>query len=205
MTRDDITLGADLVEATDNAEARRVGEITGDAFSTDPFNQWLLGRQRAIDGMFGTLARYVYGPRGLAYRLGNEGAAMWMLPGGDTKPPLLALPTLYWTVLVRATNGAKARIDATVEAMADAHPNFPHAYLFSIGVRPDARGKGFGRRLIAPVLAACDRMRLPAYLENSNPANRGFYGASGFEHVGWIEPRADAPPLEAMLRQPRVP
>lgn len=205
MTRNDIDLGTDLIAANDRGEMRRVGEITGEAFSTDPFNHWLLGRQRAIDGMFGALARHVYGPRGIAYRLGNEGAAMWMLPGGDTEPPLVSLPSLYWTVLVHATRGAKARMDATVAAMADAHPSFPHAYLFSIGVRPDARGKGLGRRLIAPVLAACDRVGLPAYLENSNPANRGFYGASGFEHVGWIEPRADAPPLEAMLRQPRVP
>jgi ribosomal protein S18 acetylase RimI-like enzyme len=200
----DIELGPGLVRARDAGEYRHVGAITGDAFSTDPFNAWLLGTQPAIEGIFGALARHVYGPRGFAYRLGDVGAAMWMLPGGSTEPPLAALPALYWTVLMRASRGAKARVDATVAAMEAAHPGFPHAYLFSIGVRPAHRGKGHGRTLIAPVLAACDRLGLPAYLENSNPANRGFYGASGFEHVGWIEPRADAPPLEAMLRQPRA-
>ncbi len=205
MTADDIDLGPDLIAAANSAEARHVGAITGDAFSTDPFNRWLLGTQSAINGVFGALARHVYGPRGLSYRLEDAGAAMWMLPGGDIEPPLAALPALYWSVLIRAKSGAKARIDATVAAMAAAHPTFPHAYLFSIGVRPRARAKGLGRTLIAPVLSACDAARLPVYLENSNPANRGFYGASGFEHAGWIEPRADAPPLEAMLRRPRAP
>ena len=205
MIQEDIDLGPGLIAAKDRAEWRRVGRITGDAFGTDPFNRWLLGTQGAIDGVFGALARHVYGPRGVTYRLGDIGAAMWMLPEGDMEPPLAALPSLYWSILVRARRGAKDRVDATVAAMAAAHPAFPHAYLFSIGVCSHARGKGHGRTLIAPVLAECDRAGIPAYLENSNPANRGFYAASGFEHVGFIEPRPDAPPLEAMLRQPRAP
>ena len=197
-----IDLGPELIRATP-ADAAQVGDITADAFRDDPFNRWLLGNQSAIAGVFGALARHVYVPRGFSYRLDDEGAAMWMMPGGSIEPPLAALPSLYFAVLLRATRGAKHRVDRTVAAMAEAHPQVPHAYLFTIGVRSRSQGKGLGRKLIAPLLEACDRAGVAAYLENSNPANHGFYTSCGFESTGWIEPMPGSPPLAAMLRHPR--
>lgn len=204
MTPDDIDLGPSITRSSRH-DARQVGEITAEAFRDDPFNRWLIGTYSGIHGIFIPLARHVYVPNGFAYRHGNEGAAMWMLPGQDGGLPFWALQKLRFNAIFRASKGAIGRIEHAVEAMEAAHPVFPHAYLFTIGVRPRAQGKGIGRALIAPVLAACDRMGLPAYLENSNPANRGFYGSCGFERTGWIEAEPDAPPLEAMLRQPRIP
>jgi ribosomal protein S18 acetylase RimI-like enzyme len=198
----DVELGDGLVRAGP-AEADTIAQITADAFRTDPFNRWLFGNYAGMAGVFGALARHVYTPRGFCYRLGEDGAAMWMMPGGDVEPPLKALPALYGAVLFRSSWGAKRRTDATVAAMSAHHPQFAHAYLFTIGVRPHARGKGNGHRLIRPVLDACDRAGLPAYLENSNPANCGFYGSCGFERQAMIEVGPGAPPLEAMLRQPR--
>lgn len=202
MQASDIELGPELTRAT-APDARQVGEITADAFRNDPFNRWLLGTQAGIRGVFIPLARHVYVPNGFSYRLGNEGAAMWMLPGGDDALSFWALQKLRLNAIFRASRGAIGRIEHAVAAMEAAHPSFPHAYLFTIGVRPRSRGKGLGRTLIAPVLEACDRAGLPAYLENSNPENRGFYGACGFERIGMITAEPGAPPLEAMLRQPR--
>lgn len=203
MEASEIDLGPELTAATRH-DARQIGEITADAFRDDPFNRWLLGTQPGIRGVFVPLARHVYVPHGFSYRLGDEGAAMWMLPGGDDSLSFWALNSLRWNAVFRASRGAIGRIDHAVAAMAAAHPKFPHAYLFTIGVRPRSRGKGLGRSLIAPMLAACDRAGLPAYLENSNPANRGFYGSCGFERTGMIEAEPGAPPLEAMLRPPRT-
>lgn len=202
MDASDIELTPPLARAFPR-EARRVGEITADAFRNDPFNRWLLGTQAGIEGVFMPLARHLYVPKGFSYLLGDEGAAMWMLPGGDDTLGFWALQKLRFNAIFRATRGAIGRIEHTVAAMEAAHPQFPHAYLFTIAVRPRAQGKGLGRSLIAPVLAACDRQGLPAYLENSNPANRGFYGSCGFERIQMIEVEPGAPPLEAMLRQPR--
>ena len=57
---------------------------------------------------------------------------------------------------------------------------------------------------IQPVLDACDRQGVPAYLENSNPANTGFYSACGFAPLGDpIHPEPGSPPLVPMVRQPR--
>lgn len=203
MRADAIELGSELVRAR-RRDADHIARITADAFHDDPFNRWLFGDVRGMAGAFRTLARHIYTPHGFCYRLGDEGAAMWMLPGGKTGLPLRAIPEMLWTILARSQPGTWGRVGRTMRAMDAMHPRFPHAYLFTLGVRRAHQGKGLGRSLISPVLAACDKEGLPAYLENSNPANRGFYNSCGFERIGFVELESGAPPLEAMLRQPRA-
>lgn len=202
MQSTDIVLDEGLVRAGP-AEARKLGEITADGFRNDPFNHWLFGNFAGINHLFHLQARRIYAPRGYCYTHGDEGACMWMLPGGDASfgtadYAAFALPTLF-----KCGPGAVRRGIMTGEAMDKVHPDFAHAYLFSIAVRPGAQGKGLGRKLIAPVLAACDRLGVPAYLENSNPANAGFYGSLGFVVCGEIRPTPDAPALLPMVREPR--
>ena len=200
-----IDLGAELIRAG-SGDANLVAEITADAFYDDPFNRWIFGTFPAISSMFHILARGVYIPRGFAYRLGDEGACMWMLPGQQTDFSMSVYAAITWSSLLKSGPRSVVRAIKTGNAMDAQHPHFPHAYLFSIGVRRNQQGKGLGRKLIQPVLDACDRESLPAYLENSNPANTGFYRSCGFEEVGKvIHPEADSPPLVPMLRQPRPP
>lgn len=203
MKADDIELDEALAPAGPR-EARKLGEITADAFRADPFNLWLFGNFAGIENLFHLQARRIYSRRGFCYTLGNEGACMWMLPGGDASFGLLDYAAFALPTLLKCGPGAVRRGVRTGEAMEARHPSFEHAYLFSIGLRPSAQGKGLGRRLIQPVLDACDRKGLPAYLENSNPANTGFYASCGFEPLGDpIHPEAGCPPLVPMVRQPR--
>ena len=160
MQASDIALDGELVRAGP-AEAGVIAQITADAFRDDPFNRWLFGSYRGMAGVFAALARHVYTRRGFCYRLGDRGAAMWMLPGGDLEPPLMAMPALYRAVLLHSSRGALKRTDAAVAGMNRHHPTFPHAYLFTIGVRPQARGQGHGRTLIQPVLDAWKRGDVP--------------------------------------------
>ena len=200
-----IDLGRQLIQA-ESGDAGLVGEITADAFYNDAFNRWVFGNFPAISAMFHTLARKVYVPRGFAYRLGNEGACMWMLPGQTTDISLAIYAAIGWSTLLKSGPRSVVRAVKTGNEMDRHHPHFPHAYLFSIGVRRAFQGKGLGRKLIQPVLDACDRDGLPAYLENSNPANTGFYRSCGFEEMGVvIHPEPSSPPLVPMLRQPRSP
>ena len=198
----DINLGDELLRAGPG-DASIIGDITADAFRNDPMNQWIFGNFAATSALFHTQARRVYVPRGFAYRLGDKGACMWMLPGGDTKISLGDYATIGWSTLTKSGPRALVRAIRTGNAMDAHHPHFPHAYLFSIGVRPSSQGKGLGRKLIQPVLDACDHAGMPAYLENSNPANTGFYTSCGFEPQGVIHPEPDSPPMVPMLRQPR--
>ena len=182
-------------------DSSRVTAITTDAFSDDPFNRWLFGNPKAMGGVFGALARHVYCDRGFAYTLGDEGAVMAMLPGGRMEPPVVAMPALYWSIIGHASPGAYRRVKRSVAAMEQAHPNFPHVYVFTIGVRRDKQGKGIGCKLMQPILDHCDANGLPIYLENSNPANGAFYEACGFARAGAIDVGEDAPQLTPMLRK----
>ena len=203
MIARDIELGDELTRAG-ILEAYALGDITADAFRADPFNHWLFGNFAGIEALFHAQARRIYAPRGYCYRHGDEGACMWMLPGQVGEFGLGDYLALGWQTLVRCGPRSVKRVVKTGAAMDSRHPHFEHAYLFSIGVRPSAQGKGLGRKLIQPVLDACDRTGTIAYLENSNPANTGFYASSGFENLGEpIHPEPDSPPLQPMVRQPR--
>lgn len=91
--------------------------------------------------------------------------------------------------------------------MMDAHhpKTPPHAYLWFLGVRPDAQGLGVGSRMLAHGLARVDAKGLPAYLESSSPANVPLYRRHGFEVVEVLKARPDAPEMWAMWREARTP
>lgn len=183
---------------------KQLGDITGEAFRDDPVNRWVFHKPGAIRSMFTVLGREMYIRHGHCYLSGDEGATMWLPPGTTAEPTNIGLFHFVLGQLANGTPGAIQRGMALAEKMAEWHPKEPHVYLFSIGTRKAARGAGLGKALMAPVLAACDRDNVPAYLENSNPANAGFYGAHGFESLGTFEVGEGGPIMEPMWRAPRA-
>lgn len=179
-----------------------IGSITADAFQNDPVSSWIFGGKRAMRPVFGRQARYVYLPRGICHLAGDDGAAMWLLPDASKDMSLLGTLDVGFHMTRLAGLGAIRRGMAAEAEMIRRKPKTPHAYLYTIAVRQSAQGRGLGRALFAPMLAACDRAGLPAYLENSNPRNHSFYVGQGFEHMEHFEPVPGAPPLEAMWRKP---
>lgn len=182
---------------------RQLGAITAEAFHEDPVNLWIFGGTAPMKPVFSTLARHVYLPRGFCHISGDEGATMWSHSSADRELGGLPLMGLVFALMTKGAKGAAQRGMTAAETMAREHPKAPHLYLFTIGTRKAARGKGLGKRLMAPVLAAADRDGLPCYLENSNPANTGFYRSCGFERMKLFEPGPGGPVLEAMWREPR--
>jgi len=181
--------------------------ITADAFRDDPFNLWLFGSSEPMQRTFANLARSIYAPHGFCQILSEDGeglaATMWLLPGDKPDGPPTAMLKTYWGLFASAGWSALMRGKAAGDAMARHHPTEPHAYLFTVGVASAGRGRGLGRRLIDPVLDACDATGTMAYLENSNPANRHFYASLGFVRVELFHATPESPPLEAMQRTPR--
>ncbi len=184
-----------------------LADITADAFRDDPFNRWLFGGFEPMRRTFTNLAQHIYAPNGFCQILQQDGedlaATMWLLPGDKANPALAGMLQTYWGLFASGGFDALMRGKAAGEAMEKHHPVAPHAYLFTVGVASAGRGRGLGRRLIDPVLAACDRNGTTAYLENSNPANRRFYASLGFERVELFHAKPESPPLEAMQRLPR--
>ncbi len=209
MTRmPDIQL-PDSMRRAAQADWRQVGGIIAEAFSEDPVNLWIFGNAAPMPTVFSALAKSVYLPRGFCQLSGDAsgegtGATMWSHSSADRELGLMATLALVAAVMGKGSKGAVKRALGASDLMQKEHPKAPHLYLFAIGTRKAARGKGLGKALMAPVLAAADRDRLPCYLENSNPANTGFYRSRGFERMKLFEAGPGGPPLEAMWREPRT-
>ena len=59
-------------------------------------------------------------------------------------------------------------------------PGPPHWHLAVLGTDPAAQGRGLGSAVLAPVLEACDRDGVDAYLVSSKERNIDFYARFGF-------------------------
>ena len=199
----ELKLPADVTPAAP-ADWRQVGDITAEAFSEDPINRWIFGTDAAIRATFRQLARDMYLPEGICHRIGNDAATMWAL--SDARHGLGPFQTfrLALSLLTKGSKGTVKRALTAGEIMQEHHPTDPHLYLFTIGTRKAARGKGLGKTILRPMLDAADRAGLPCYLENSTPANSGFYMSHGFERMQLFEVGEGSPQIEAMWREPLV-
>ncbi|RED16358.1 acetyltransferase (GNAT) family protein [Parasphingopyxis lamellibrachiae] len=202
MAEMDIRLPETMRRAA-QSDWRMIGAITGDAFQNDPVSSWVFGNKRPMAAVFGRMARDIYLPHGICHLAGDDGATQWLLPGVNNTMPLAGQMNIAWHMIRGGGFGSLKRGMSAGSAMARHHPKEPHAYLYTIAVRASAQGRGLGRALLAPMLDACDRAGLPAYLENSNPRNHSFYAGQGFDHIEHFSPGPAAPPLEAMWREPR--
>jgi ribosomal protein S18 acetylase RimI-like enzyme len=188
------------------ADAPILAATIGTAFARDPVASWIFRDPGEIVSAFRHLARHIYLPRGVCHLAQTEhgpvGGTMWLAPGQSGELSLSAMLSLGLPTLFRrgpAQLARALRADATMQAR---HPKPPHFYLFTVGVLPEARGRGLARQLLAPVLARCDAENTPAYLENSNPRNTHLYEALGFVGRDPFNPAPGCPPMIPMWRDP---
>lgn len=194
-------IGTELYKAS-QTDWREVADITAEGFANDPINRWAFGTSRAIRSVMTIMTRDIYLKQGFGHLHGDEGATLWLPPGVTANFGRLTMLKLAMGLARHASKGARARAEALGRKMHQHHPSEPHYYLFTIATRETARGKGVGKELLDPMLAHADRERMPVYLENSNPANSGFYVSRGFERTALFEAEDGGPVMEPMWREP---
>lgn len=211
MTEAEITalrLAAESPVSATQADCEAVARDLSASFSQDPLFNWFLRddakRDPARLAMFRMLLTRIALPDGDVQRPTTGGAAAIWLSSDDMGPSpfwqeLMALPTI-----IAATGfGRLSRMSAMRAAMDANHPmDRPHAYLWFLGVSPEAQGMGVGSRLLAAGLRKVDALGLPAFLESSNSANVPLYRRHGFEVVKEYQPAPGAPSIWAMWREP---
>ncbi|MCC6859453.1 MAG: GNAT family N-acetyltransferase [Bryobacterales bacterium] len=171
------------------------------AFSSDPAARWVYPDPLQYLAHFPCFVRAFGGKafgNGTAH-VAEEyaGAALWLPPEVQPDEEELA------GVLDRTVASAiRSDVFAVFDQMGRCHPREPHWYLPLIGVENRFQGRGYGSALLSRALAECDRDRLPAYLESSNPRNIPLYERHGFQVVGTIQ-AGSSPALYPMLRKPR--
>ncbi|CAN5701695.1 GNAT family N-acetyltransferase [soil metagenome] len=202
--------GADAPVTAGPADLDAVADDLNAAFRTDPQFCWFLrddNRREAARLRFMTmLLREIALPTGEVTRPAAGGAVAIWIPSQALGPNSLMQELRVLPTILGATGLARiGRLSAMRKVMDDLHPMArPHAYLWFLGVRPEAQGLGVGSRMLKAGLAKFDAQGLPAYLESSNEANLPLYRRYGFEVMTEFRARPDAPPAWAMWREPQA-
>ncbi|MET3525675.1 GNAT family N-acetyltransferase [Phenylobacterium koreense] len=213
MTEDEILALRRGADSPVQASARDLAAVADDlaaAFTTDPVFNWFLRADAQHDAarrkLFGMLTAIGLAD-GEIWRPPAGGAAAIWLPSESLDVPTPLLQELRTLPRILSVTGLSrfSRMSALRAKMDARHPKSPpHAYLWFVGVRPDAQGLGVGSRLLAHGLARIDEQGLPAYLESSSPANVPLYRRYGFEVIEVLKPTPDAPEMWAMWREPHA-
>jgi ribosomal protein S18 acetylase RimI-like enzyme len=158
------------------------------AFAADPFVSWLVRKDTHRDDGFARFfelaLRHLTIPYGEVYTNDElSGAAAWTPPG---KWHIGLARQIRFVSHFAAISGWSRLLEVQLATapLLKAHLRVPHHYLFVLGVDPDAQSTGVGRALLAPMLATCDREKLPAYLETATERNLGYYQSLGFAITG---------------------
>jgi ribosomal protein S18 acetylase RimI-like enzyme len=183
------------------ADAERAVAVIVLAFGGDPAARWTYPDPHDYVTYFPAVVRAFGGAAfaaGTAHRVGRfAGAALWLPPGVHPDDAAMG------AALGRSVPAARSKeIGAVFEGMRRHHPREPHWYLPLIGVDPAHQNQGHGSALLRHALARCDRDRVPAYLESSNPKNISLYERHGFVVLDRVQV-GSSPPISPMLRTPR--
>jgi len=199
-------VAGEAIEPVGTGERGAVADALTAAFMDDPVTSWATPSDRhrpaVLRHFFGCFFDFHVG-EGMVYAdRERRGAAIWALPGSwrttarqDLRIARAFAHPRHWSRAPRVSRG--------LLGLERRHPPAPpHFYLAQIGVMPEAQGQGLGSRLLAPILAICDRDGIPAYLESSKHSNIAFYARHGFRVREEVRlPRG--PTMWPMWRQPR--
>lgn len=193
------------IEIAKNNNAPNLGKIIGNAFSDDPVSYWAFGSKHVIRQGYESLISNVYIPRGHCTVIDNVAGAAWLMPGGKKNLPISSTVMLGLAMMLQVHPRHMVRSLLLDYELQKRRPRVPHMYLFAVGVAEAHRGKGIGQKIVQATLDECDAQGLPAFLENTNPANHSFYLKLGFEAGETYSPADGCPPVTPMWRPARPP
>jgi GNAT superfamily N-acetyltransferase len=172
------------------------------AFEEDPVERWLYPDDAeyrehfpAFVAAFGGAAFHDQ----TVWRLGDfDAVAFWFGPGREPDSDAVVRVLLETTA-----EDLHPDAFATLEQMAQGHPEHQHWYLPWFGVERAHQGEGLGTRLMRHCLEIVHRSGLPAYLETPNPRTVPFYERAGFSVTG-VAQAGRCPPITLMQRHAQV-
>jgi ribosomal protein S18 acetylase RimI-like enzyme len=188
------------------ADADDVAGTLAAGFLDDPVMGWLLPpgihhREDRLRRLFECEVHSFFGADKSVYLSGDrQSAALWAPPGtwrmtaAESRGELLSMIGIFRAGLPRASRLAK-QLDAV-------HPGPTHWYLYMLGTRPDAQGRGIGSAMLREGLRAVDADGSAAYLESSNFRNVALYERHGFAVVDELRIARGGPMMWRMWRDP---
>ena len=136
-------------------------------------------------------------PSGLDAR---NAAALWEAPEKDSENDSTFNAVVAAGISLLGQDWISDRL-VNLRVLGEAKPKERHWYLSFVGTRPESRGKGLASALIKSVTNICDKEKIPAYLESSNPDNVSLYESHGFRVTGEAVIK-NGPKVPLMWRDP---
>jgi len=171
------------------ADPRTTASILTNAFLFDPFFSWLFpgkSHEQNLHQWWYFLTHHaIQNPKWtLSIDERNSTSSIWTSPILDSEQPDNDGDDEQDAFINLMQELVGDRISNVLEAFAEVnanHPLQPHWYLQAVGTIPEMQGKGRAAKLLIPILEICDKERIGAYLESTNPRNLSFYYRLGFE------------------------
>lgn len=173
----------------------------GRAFEHYPWTRHIISSDRYLE----RLAEF---NRLFIERIGLPHGRVWVADDGDavavwTTPETARAGDVFAEIGPRFADLAGDRLQqqrAAEAAMAPHRPTEPAWFLGTVGVDPDRQGRGLGRAVIAPGIAAAAAEGVPAFLETSTKSNVALYERLGFAVTAEVDVPDGGPRTWAMLR-----
>jgi ribosomal protein S18 acetylase RimI-like enzyme len=200
--------GAEHPVEAKEADLAGVAADLSAAFANDPLFDWFLRadsrRDEARDKLFAFIVRRLAWGAGRIERPASGGAAAVWMPFEFVGPTGLLDELRTVPVMLQATGLSRFLRLAAMRSDMDRHNPMKrrHAYLWFLGVRPEAQGHGVGSRLLKVATDRLDAAAEPAYLETQTERNVGLYRRHGFDVISEHRARRDAPMMWSMWREP---
>jgi GNAT superfamily N-acetyltransferase len=182
-----------------------IARTLAEAFFIDPVWGWAFGdpahRKAQHEDWFRLLIHSALPYQWVWTTPGYEATSVWVPPG---RPDLNEADEALLGPLLEESLGARAELVFEVfDRFEAAHPRTQdHYYLSLLGTHTEHRGAGIGMRLLADNLVRLDALRVPAYLESTNPANLRRYESVGFAVCGAFDLPDGGPTVTTMWREP---
>ncbi len=184
----------------------RIAAILGEAFADDPLQAWLLEGVDPSDRPERRTAwwRFMisHAPAGAELHMTGDGSAAACWHPSAPEPYPQEVRAKFAEMVTDLTGGRAPLVLESLARVARRAPTEPHWHLAAVGVVPGRQSGGVGSRLMATMLARCDRLGIPAYLESSNARNLDFYRRLGFGPVGEVHTVDGRVALTLMWRPP---
>ena len=202
--------------------ADEAADTLQDAFAEDPFINWMLEGCADTQEQWHAKHRQYWLwccqnllPSWELHALGDFSAVALWYPLPEDPPPdqeSSAAATETFEQMNQRVLGDTPRHQEFLQALEQCHEvmhtavgDQPAWYLAAVGVKSSRKGQGLGSRLLGKMLARCDRLGWPAYLESSSQRNVPLYQRLGFERLAEplpsvIEVPGGSEPLVPMLR-----
>ncbi|WP_421111254.1 GNAT family N-acetyltransferase [Streptomyces sp. NEAU-S77] len=194
---------APVVRPITNADIPAAVDTLTRSFADYPFTRHVIAadshedRIRRFQELCLTRIGMVYGRVWVADA--GRAVAVWATPDQDPSPAFAEIGPLLGDL----TGDRAAAYESAEQTVAPYRPQESAWFLNTVGVTPEAQGRGLGTAVLTPGIEAAARAGYPAFLETSSERNVAFYERLGFKVTAEILLPDSGPRTWCMRRDPR--